>query len=276
MFDNYVDNYHKINNSQSFISSSMAYAQKETIGDELIKEINLLIAEAKYIDEDSLHTKRLLHSAAQLMNADPSEANFIKAGIYQLCGNIERTENHIRIANNLPNQNSDLLRMNSAAALANLGLYTKAQGFFCEVKEMFSNNLNNIVETGLGSLNILKLNELFIKANKMNLEFNHQTYQVISRAAEILSNSSISDKDLAQYADVFGSVLHDKRLMVKGDPIILIGDNSNDWHPETVFIIFRVQTDFQNAAQMYKEGTKRLISKFSDIPESLHFSIEAY
>lgn len=255
----------------------MAFAVAKSKADELIIALNLLIQEAVYLDVESVQVKKLFHSATQLMGADPSQANLIKAAIYQLCGNVEKVEYHLGLANKLPCQNKPNLYINTSIALSNLGLYIKSQEFFSKISDPTSVSLIEIIETGFGSLSILKMNELFMKAKKMKLNFNDEKIELTSRAAEVLINNNISDEEIAKYADVFGVLLREKGLMIKGThPDVVVGDAENDWNPPTVFFKFKVGTDVRSAANLYKEGTKRLISKFDVIPEALHFSIEAF
>lgn len=71
----------------------------KTIAEELFGSVNAFIAEAAYLQEDSLEIKRFLLQASQLMSIDPTEANIAKAMIYQLCRNVDKVKNHVRIAN---------------------------------------------------------------------------------------------------------------------------------------------------------------------------------
>lgn len=53
----------------------MAFEASETIASDLIGELNVLLASARYIQIESIVIKKLLRGATQLMNADPSQEN---------------------------------------------------------------------------------------------------------------------------------------------------------------------------------------------------------
>lgn len=255
----------------------MSLATPKSIANDLIDRLNNLNLDALYLDENSKEVKILFSEARSLMNVDPSEANVALAAIYQLCNNPEKVKNHVGIANNLPTMDSHLLHYNSSVALANIGLYSESQKYYTQIVEPNSIESHQVTEGGYGSLSISKLNELFIKAESMKLTLDNDAVELTQRAAAVLKKCNVTDSILAQYADVFGSVLRENKLMIKGsNPDINVGDMKNGWHPETVFITFKVQTDPLNAAKLYREGTKRLISKFKTIPEAVHFSVEAY
>ena len=255
----------------------MAFEASETIASDLIGELNVLLASARYIQIESIVIKKLLRGATQLMNADPSQANLIKAAINLLCADVEKVVYHLKLANNLPSSNKPNLHLNSSVALSNLILYSKSQEFFLKVNDLTKVELFEFIDGGLGSLSIIRMNELFVKAEKMKLQIDHPKIELTSKAANVLRNNNISDVDVAKYADVFGELLREKRIMIKGEhPDIVVGDSSNNWHPETVFIAFKIEIDVIDATKLYKEGMKRLLSEYKDFPEYLHLSIEAH
>lgn len=253
----------------------MANATPQTIGNELFESVNNLIKEGHYLQKDSTVIKRLAIEARKLMPREPSVANIVLAAISQLYNSPDEVVEHVRIANQLPNDNQGLLKSNSAVALSNAFLYTKAQKYLNLIEEPNCVEMNQLVESALGSLSILQLKKLIDKAKLMKLNWNNQLIELTERAATVLNKYEISDQLVAQYAEVFGTVLHENNLMLKETiPFIEVGDENNNWYPETVFITFRVDADYKKAAQLYKEATNRLITKYGSIPYAVHLSIE--
>ena len=268
-------NYNPIIKSQ--LNNLMAYAAPESIAKDLIATINQIINDARFIDINSSQAVKLLADARKLLAVEPSEGNIVLAGVYQICNMVDKVEYHVGLANKLPCINIPNLHLNSTVALCNIGLYSKSQVHFSQITEPNSINSYEIIDGGYGSLSIIKMNELLTRAQSMKLKINPEVLELTTRAKTVLNKHNISDATLAGYADVFGSLLREKNLMLKSTwPDIVVGDQSTSWYPETIFITFKVETDPKSAAGLYKEGTKRLISKFSHIPDALHFSVEPY
>ena len=97
----------------------------------------------------------------------------IKAAIYLLCADVEKVVYHLKLANNLPSSNKPNLHLNSSVALSNLILYSKSQEFFLKVNDLTKVELFEFIDGGLGSLSIIRMNELFVKAEKMKLQIDH-------------------------------------------------------------------------------------------------------
>lgn len=254
----------------------MAFISTETVANETIESLNAMISSDSYFDLDSIQIRKLFANVNKLMPIDPAGANVIKAGIYQLCGDLENVEYHVGLANKLPTDSKKVITLNSVTALSNIGAFSKSQEHFRKIEAQDSIELFRLFESGVGSLSMIKLDSIFEKAKKMDLNYKDEKIQITSRAASILRANNISDEDVAKYADVFGELIRENRLMLKGShPVITVGDSLNNWYPSTVFITFKISGSFQKAAGLYKEGTKRILEKFKSIPESIHFSIES-
>ena len=250
---------------------------QKTIAEELFGSVNAFIAEAAYLQEDSLEIKRFLRQASQLMSINPTEANIAKAMIYQLCRNVDKVKDHVRIANQLPALNKTLVYVNSSISLSNLGIYSEAQNYFSLVTEPNEVEPYLIIDTAFGCLSLQKLRLLLTRAKEMNLHFSDKDIELTSRATEVMNKYKITDSDLAKYADVFGEVLRENNFMIKSRfPDVVVGDKTNSWYPETIFVIFKIDSDAKTAAKLYKESVRRLLAGFDDIPDAVHFSIEAY
>lgn len=255
----------------------MVAPKPKTIVEELFDSINLYISESNYLESDSFQIKKLLRDADKLMGPDPAQANIAKAMIYQLCGDIEKVYYHIRIANTLPICSRSNLLLNSSISLSNLFMYEDAQYHYNLITEPNDSERSFINEAGRGCLSLIKLMELMTKAREMNLHFDDKDVELTTRATDVLKKHRIVDSDLAKYAGIFGEVLRENKLMIKTRfPDVIVGDVSNGWYPETVFITFKVNTDVTTAARLYKESVQRLLSNFKSIPDAVHFSIEAY
>lgn len=256
----------------------MAFSPK-TINNDVIDDINLLLLNGEFINIDSSDGKRLLANARKLMPRDPSSANIALAAIHSLANVRDQVIYHVKNANKLPNDSVVNLYYNSAVALSNSGFYTLSQDFYRKIQAQDGLIQSDMVDGGFNTLAFCAMNDLLSKFKLLKVTMTDYTKDALNFSAQaraVLDKHNVTDATVAAYADIFGELLSEKNLMLKTKwPDITIGDESIGWYPETLFITFKVGTDDETAANLYKEGTKRLIKKFRSIPDAIHFSVEA-
>lgn len=251
-------------------------AVPKPITDEIFDSINQLINKDEYQSDASFEIKRLFAQISKLMPVDPAWANLAKGFLYFIVADFENGKYHIEVGNKLPTENRDSLNANSSIAYSNSSFYSDGQKYYSLVKEVASIEQYLVICGGFNSLAFHKLNELIVDAKKLNIEFEKNDVEIASKASSILSAAQITDAEVAKYADVFGEVLRENRLLVTSKyPTVIIGDDTTNWHPHTVFVVFKVKSNATTAAKLYKESVKRLIARYGAIPDALHFSIEA-
>lgn len=194
-----------------------------------------------------------------------------------LLGNFDQALYHVKISNTgLPLDNKDLHLANSSTTIANCNFYLESQLYYYQIKNVSLVDPFIFLNAGINCLALIKLKELIMDANKFGIKLDEVKAGSATRAAEILESANVSDETVAKFADVFGEVLRENRLFNADlHPTIAIGDDSNNWHPHTVFISFKVKTDAVTAANLYKTSVKRSIKRYGAMPDALHLSIEA-
>lgn len=250
----------------------------KTIKEELFNSINELIYSCESFTHDSISIRKLLNQADKLMPVEPGEANVIKAMIYQLCWDVESVHKHVKIASKLPLDNRSNANLNFSVAYLNLGFYSLGQFYFNLLTEPDQAYSDHIINAGLGSLSFNKLNTLIIKGKEINLNFDEKMLQLNQQAVNLLNKHHITDADVAMYADVFGEVLNENKFFQKTQlPVIIVDDkDNNEFGSDTLFVVFKIDTDPKTASVLNKEAIKRLFAKFDLVPDSIHFSIEAF
>lgn len=251
----------------------------QTINNDIIEDINLLLLDGNFISLESTIAQRLLANARKLMPRDPSSANIALAAIHSLANVRDKVIYHVNNANKLPCDSVVNLYYNSAVALSNSGFYTLSQNYYLKIQAHEGLIQTDMVDGGFNTLAFCAMNDLLGKFQLLKVQMTDYTKDAIEFSAQaraVLDKHRVTDATVAAYADIFGDLLSENNLMLKTKwPEITIGDASIGWYPETLFITFKVGTDDATAAQLYKEGTKRLIKKFKKIPDAIHFSVEA-
>ncbi|WP_019883309.1 MULTISPECIES: hypothetical protein [unclassified Methylophilus] len=254
----------------------MVATAPQTIDKDLTDKIRNLIFQFEHIPADSFVIRQLNADVDKLMKVDASRAHLHKASLNFLIGDFENVKYHVRVMNGIPPESYQSLYYNSAIVLSNSYLYSEAIGYYESIIAKNELEPYEIILGGYNCLAFIKLNKLIKESLKLKLEFADKDISLAERASAILESANITDAEVAKYADVFGEVLRERRLMIgEYNPTVLIGDNQNNWHPHTVFIIFRVKTDPNVAADIYAESVSRSIQKYGAFPDALHMSVEA-
>ncbi|WP_024931088.1 hypothetical protein [Methylophilus sp. OH31] len=247
----------------------------QTIDKDLTDKITKLIFQFEHISADTFVFKQLYAETEKLMKVNASRAHLHQASLHFLIGDFEGAKYHLRVMNGIPPESYQDLYYNTSIVLSNCYFYSEAIEYFQRVNAASGLEPYQITGGGFNCLAFIKLNKLIKESLKLNLTFEDKDIALAEKASAILETAEIIDTDVAKYADVFGEVLREHELMIAGyHPTVLIGDDDNNWHPHTVFIIFKVKTDPETAAGLYRESVMRAIDKFGGFPEALHMSIE--
>jgi hypothetical protein len=258
------------------INPNMVASAPQTIDKELSDKIINLIFQFEHIPADSFVIRQLNAEIEKLMKIDASRGHLHKANLNFLIGDFDNVRYHIRVMNGIPPASYQSLYYNSAIVLSNSFLYSEAIVYYESILAQGDLEPYEIVLGGYNCLAFIKLNKLIKESLKHNFTFDDKDIALAERASAILESAKISDAEVAKYADVFGEVLREHKLMIgEYNPTVLIGDDQNDWNPHTVFIIFRIKTDPSVAADIYAESVSRTIQKYGAFPDSLHMSVEA-
>lgn len=253
----------------------------QNISDGLVNRINALMGGSAYfLEENSFDIRSLLRETDKLMNASPVLGYALKGTIYQLCLNEASMRDNFRISLELASSDvSQLVNMWSIVALSNIGYSSEAQALYSELDEvdcLAFDSLERMIELGFSVLAFRKIDLFIEKAKKMNLEMPKEFDTLTADALAVLDANKISDQLLSQCADIFGEIMRENRLISKDvSPSFEVTSENEEWSPPTIFFTYKVDVDHGEAAKLYKEFTQKLIMRFDNLPDAVHFSIES-
>jgi hypothetical protein len=255
----------------------MVGAITQSTNNEICDAVNHLVMQFKYFSPSDKDIQILLDLATKLIPVEPSNGNARKGSIYLLCGDFEKGLHHIKVANNkLPGSNAEVLKFNSAITVSNHYFYLESQKYIDQIKKVTEHEPFEIINVGYGCLAFNKLKELIMDARRFEMSIDEKASELALRAAAVFESAGITDAEVAKYADVFGEVLRENQLMIGEEcPTIKVGDSKNNWNPPTVFVVFRIKTSPERAADLYAESVERALVKFGSFPDALHLSMEA-
>lgn len=244
-----------------------------TISNDLSNETNLLLqSTGHYLDETNLNIRRLLAAAKKLMAVDPFESHIAYALIYQICGDVAKVKDHLRIAEKLGSP----LRTTEMSTITNINL-----GFFSEAQQSYklcgspkTGNFLKSLNAGYASLSFLQICDFLDDAIKMNFDLNNVDFETAQKVKNVLQSAGISQEDLSAIVDIVGEILRENKLFYLNNlPDISIEDDVLG--APCVFITFFIKESYENAAKLYGTFIDRLISRFGHIPEAVHVSIQS-
>lgn len=244
-----------------------------TISNDLINETNsLLMNTGHYLDESNLSIKRLLAAAKKLMEANPFESHIVYALIYQICGDVAKVKDHLRIAKNL----GDSLTTSRIATATNinLGFFSEAQQNYKQCGSPKTGNFLISLNAGYSCLSFYQICDFLDEAKKMGIDLKNVDLETAQKASSILRSAGVSQEELSAMIDIVGEILRENKLFYLNNlPDIFIRDEPSD--APCVFITFFVKESYENAAKLYEAFIDRLISRFDHIPEAVHVSIQS-
>lgn len=244
-----------------------------TISNDLSNQTNLLLqSTGHYLDESNLNIRRLLAAAKKLMAADPFESHIAYALIYQICGNVAKVKDHLRIAEKL----GDPLTTSGIATVTNINL-----GFFSEAQQNYklcgspkTGNFLKSLNAGYASLSFQQICDFLDEAKKMNMDLNNVDLETAQKVKNVLQSAGVSQEDLSAIVDIVGGILRENKLFYLNNlPDIFVEDKPSE--APCVFITFFIKDSYENAAKLYETFIDRLILRFGHIPEALHISIQS-
>jgi hypothetical protein len=244
-----------------------------TISNDLINQTNLLLqSTGHYLDESNLDIRRLLAAAKKLMAVDAFESHIAHAIIYQICGNVDKVKDHLRIAEKLGNP----LRTKEIATVTNinLGFFSEAQRSYKQYGRPQSGNFLESINAGYASLSFQQICEFLDEAKKMNIDLNNVDLETAQKVNNVLQSAGVSQKDLSAMIDIVGEILRENKLFYLNNlPDIFV--EADTMGSPCVFITFFIKESYENAAKLYETFIDRLILRFGHIPEALHVSIQS-
>src|SRR2546426_186592 len=181
----------------------------QTIGNELIAELNTLLESAqKYGETDAITLKRFETKAKQLLQVNAIEGHNVLSMLYQLKGDLEKAIQHIDVALNL--KPAAILECNKAGILTNFGKFLEAQRWFELGARPEKGEFTNRWKLGAccGSWHVLS--EFCSMAERMDLDLRNVDRELIRRVTQLMDENSITDKVLGRMLDVSGSILREQ------------------------------------------------------------------
>ncbi len=254
----------------------MVAPNPETIANELFESIYLLLLKNSYLQKDDLEVRRLFKRTDQLMESNVPAAHLAKANLHFLIKDYEAGQYHIKVANQWYGEHKHSTLYNTVITLSRYSFYPEAQRYFNVIVDQILLEPFELVKAGFNCLAFSSLNDLILKAQKLDLTFDSADEALAKKAYAILKAANITDDDVAKYAQIFGNVFHEASVITSSEhPLIKIADKENNWSPPTVFIIFILNESTEVISKVYKESVKRIIKEYGTIPDALHFSVES-
>lgn len=251
----------------------MTAPNAETITTEITNEANTLLnSTPRYLDESDLRIAKLILKARKLMNASAFEAHIAHALIYQICGDIDKINNHLRIASKL----GDPLVISEMATLTNinLGYYSIAQENYKQYGSPKNGKFLSSLSAGYASLSFSHISEFIKQAKKMEIDLNSVDCKTAEDANSILVSSGLDQTQFARILDLVGETFRENKVFYANEiPEIFIDNKPADI--PCIYITFFIKESLDETARIYNSFISRLTSEYEEIPDSVHISIQS-
>lgn len=230
--------------------------QKATKEPEIRHELGMLLLRGGHIfDERSSQVSELLAKCDELQKAEPAVASLLKAGVFQLLGDISAVEYWARNAKALgmKNESSHMLLV----AYANLGFASKAAEIFADVATVDKGMTNPciFIGTSTGAFSAMCDASAALERAGGTVERKDLVMQA-AEVVEALERLAVPEASMRAVMDQAGKILRDRKLMWLNDN----PDISVSRLGESPFVAFnyRIAVSPSEAAEMTWELAMKL------------------
>ena len=230
--------------------------QPVTKSNELIEEINEFLESARaYRTEDEFWFRQKKREAEKLLKVSPIEGHNVLGNLYGTAGDLGGVVRHFDMATKI--ENLPILWGNRAGIISNLGYFSDAQDAYAIAAAPEQGYFSNHLSLGLLVGAFHKIVELSAIALRMNSTFDREKFDIARRAAMLMDEFSVTDRDLGTILDVAGEILREERMFFMGNmPNILVWDQ--DATEKYLAISFRLPVSGHRASVLDAELGRRL------------------
>ena len=228
-----------------------------TITKELWDHVNRLIVGVTEYTGLTMEMRQVLKRIETLKNADPGQAFFLQAGVYQLTGDVDSMFEALRKARALVGPVE--YAIHSIPPLLNTGFYTLAQNearvASNPINGHFSAEINHAYVAGLFST----LSTYLDAADKLKLSIDECVRDKITQANAIAQHYELSEETIAGVLNEVGEVLRANRLIYFGEPSLTLWgfDKFEDVEPHISFD-FQINRDVASIASLRDQLATRI------------------
>ena len=240
---------------------------QKTIADELQDRIGEVLSTNRLIPASDSTFVELMDGASKLAEVDVAGAESIRGLVFSLAGDVDRAES--AFLRSLDLDDNPFRALNYAAAMGNLGQFTKAQHLFRKYGSPTAGFFSQWGHLGYVAGAFESLARFADQAgNKMKMKLTPEAVEAAA-VASILARLDVSEERLGQWLDVAGDMMRDRGLCFAG-PTPLVRAYAID--EDALDVCFLVAMEPREAALMNFQLAEKIVADSAGIPVSLSIS----
>ena len=108
----------------------------------------------------------------------------------------------------------------------------------------------------------------------MEIDLNQIDHNTAEEANKIFKSSGLNQSQFAEILDLVGETLREHKVFYVNE-IPLINIDTNPINIPCIYITFFIKESLIETSKIYNSFISKLISKYEDIPDSVHISIQS-
>jgi tetratricopeptide (TPR) repeat protein len=242
---------------------------------EVMDRVNAILKDlTAYVPEDNVEIRRLLKDSEASIKVNPALGHAALSVVYQIIGNAEKARYHIDNAIKLA-PSEHLLLVNKSSILINLGFYSEALPVYVKSASPESGHMTLAWLQGYVCGAFTTMATHLKKARKMQLDLKGSDVETAERAAAVLEQTGVDERELAGTLDFLGAVLRDHKLFYVGVTPHVVVFNEPD-HDPFIRMSYQVAVSPTDSHRIYMEFIERMTTARRTPPSCLSVSVRSH